>query len=196
MPVTRTKAGPATPPLAGKPSPFHPGVRLYDTVGDLPVSDSTPTQRHHLSTSSHSDTIDEAQPRRSARKKAAATPSYADDDDIPDVEDLAPRRPSNKKPKVTPLRTRKVVEDDGTLPSAASSSKPARKTNSTTSPKKRKATKMELDVPHPAPAHWKETFEAIVRMRAETVAPVDTMGCHMAGKDESDPMVLNVYSSQ
>ncbi|OBZ67933.1 Endonuclease III-like protein 1 [Grifola frondosa] len=44
-----------------------------------------------------------------------------------------------------------------------------------------------LDVPHPAPARWREAYDAIKEMRARTPAPIDTMGCQQAQLDEKDP---------
>ncbi|KAF8265621.1 DNA glycosylase [Lactarius quietus] len=43
-----------------------------------------------------------------------------------------------------------------------------------------KEIKQALDTPHPAPAHWRETYDAIREMRARISAPVDTMGCDTA----------------
>ncbi|KAG1749554.1 DNA glycosylase [Suillus lakei] len=55
------------------------------------------------------------------------------------------------------------------------------------SPKKPKSIPQSLDNPHPAPPHWKEAYDSIKEMRAQTVAPVDTMGCDQAQHDEKDP---------
>ncbi|EJD48672.1 DNA glycosylase [Auricularia subglabra TFB-10046 SS5] len=46
---------------------------------------------------------------------------------------------------------------------------------------------MVLEVPHPAPAHWREVYDTIHRMRDNLVAPVDTMGCHTPAMKEEDP---------
>lgn len=48
---------------------------------------------------------------------------------------------------------------------------------------------MSLEVPHPTPERWEETYKAIKEMRAKTVAPVDTMGCDSAQLHEIDPKV-------
>lgn len=58
------------------------------------------------------------------------------------------------------------------------SNSPTIKTDSP-SPRKQKVYKMELDTPHPAPANWEITYQAIEEMRKDKTAPVDTMGCHM-----------------
>ncbi|KAF9228848.1 DNA glycosylase [Gyrodon lividus] len=55
------------------------------------------------------------------------------------------------------------------------------------SPKKPKAIPQSLDIPHPAPARWKEAYDAIMEMRSRIVAPVDTMGCDQAQLKEQDP---------
>jgi endonuclease III len=57
------------------------------------------------------------------------------------------------------------------------------------SPQKQKAIKQALEKPHPAPARWQETYEAIKEMRARFPAPVDTMGCDTAKWKETDPRV-------
>ncbi|KAI0296854.1 DNA glycosylase [Russula brevipes] len=50
-----------------------------------------------------------------------------------------------------------------------------------------KAIKRALESPHAAPAHWRETYDAIREMRARFPAPVDTMGCDTAKWKEMDP---------
>ncbi|KAI0062020.1 DNA glycosylase [Artomyces pyxidatus] len=56
-----------------------------------------------------------------------------------------------------------------------------------TSPKKQKAIPQALDKPHPPPSNWKEVYDAIAEMRSRVTAPVDTMGCDMAQRNETDP---------
>ncbi|KAJ6567142.1 DNA glycosylase [Mycena capillaripes] len=56
------------------------------------------------------------------------------------------------------------------------------------SPQKSKTPyKKALATPHPAPARWREVYDCIKEMRSKTSAPVDTMGCHMAQRLETDP---------
>ncbi|KAH9968457.1 DNA glycosylase [Russula compacta] len=55
------------------------------------------------------------------------------------------------------------------------------------SPQKPKAIKQALEKPHPAPARWRETYDAIKEMRSRFPAPVDTMGCDTAKWKETDP---------
>lgn len=57
------------------------------------------------------------------------------------------------------------------------------------SPKKPKPIQRSLDTPHPAPPRWKEAYDSIKEMRAQIVAPVDTMGCEQAQHKEKDPKV-------
>jgi endonuclease-3 len=58
------------------------------------------------------------------------------------------------------------------------------------SPQKSKTLyKKALATPHPTPPHWREVYDCIKEMRSQTVAPVDTMGCHMAQRYEKDPKV-------
>ena len=64
---------------------------------------------------------------------------------------------------------------------------------STASPKKPKAIKQALEEHHPAPAHWRETYDAIKEMRSRFCAPVDTMGCDTAKWKEMDPQVRDAY---
>ena len=75
-------------------------------------------------------------------------------------------------------------------------------TEVSTSPQKAKAKakgkakeiKQALDTPHPAPPHWRETYDAIREMRARMPAPVDTMGCDTAKWKETDPRVrLSIF---
>lgn len=56
-------------------------------------------------------------------------------------------------------------------------------------PKKAKAIRQTLAIPHPAPDRWQEQYDTIKRMRHNIVAPVDTMGCERAQLDETEPKV-------
>jgi endonuclease III len=42
-------------------------------------------------------------------------------------------------------------------------------------------------IPHPAPDNWEEVYDMIKAMRKREIAPVDTMGCQIAGKGEKEP---------
>jgi endonuclease-3 len=58
---------------------------------------------------------------------------------------------------------------------------------------KAKEIKKALDTPHPAPASWRETYDAIREMRARLPAPVDTMGCDTSKWKETDPRVRRPF---
>ncbi|KAG8942911.1 DNA N-glycosylase and apurinic/apyrimidinic (AP) lyase [Tulasnella sp. 424] len=60
------------------------------------------------------------------------------------------------------------------------------KKGSTPTARKPKPIQKELDVPHAAPPHWRETYDLIVDMRKNISAPVDTMGCASAMKNEEN----------
>ena len=60
---------------------------------------------------------------------------------------------------------------------------------------KAKEIKQALDTPHPTPARWRETYDAIREMRARFPAPVDTMGCDTAKWKETDPRVTPLTPS-
>lgn len=61
----------------------------------------------------------------------------------------------------------------------------------TPSPRKQKPIQKELEVPHAAPPHWRETYDLIKEMRKDIVAPVDTMGCATSMTDEVDEQVCS-----
>lgn len=82
----------------------------------------------------------------------------------------------------------KVVKVDEELASSSTPEPPKRK-RSTAAPRKPKSIPTALETPHPAPARWQETYDTIKRMRAQIVAPVDTMGCDQAQLKETDPKV-------
>ena len=77
----------------------------------------------------------------------------------------------------------KLVQDTPKKTSISKSSSPAK------SPVKAKPIPQALKTPHPEPAKWRETYDAIKEMRSKIVAPVDTMGCDQAQFKESDPKV-------
>ncbi|KAF8061753.1 DNA glycosylase [Lyophyllum atratum] len=55
------------------------------------------------------------------------------------------------------------------------------------SPRKPKPIQQALEVPHPAPPKWQETYNMIKEMRSRIEAPVDTMGCQQAQFKETEP---------
>ncbi|KAG2359729.1 DNA glycosylase [Suillus spraguei] len=75
------------------------------------------------------------------------------------------------------LKLEETVSEDTSSPVKAKSSKKP----------KQKPIPRSLDTPHPAPPHWEEVYDLIKEMRAQVVAPVDTMGCEQAQHKEKDP---------
>ncbi|KAL0956657.1 hypothetical protein HGRIS_002789 [Hohenbuehelia grisea] len=111
-------------------------------------------------------------PRRSKRIKTEHTESEV-------MPSLSPAL------EVQPLDTSHLHALDGTQEDVK---KPLKKTNAAMkSPKKQKAIRQTLDVPHPEPDNWRETYATIKKMRENIVAPVDTMGCDQAQFKETDP---------
>ncbi len=84
------------------------------------------------------------------------------------------------KPLAGKGKGKKAARPPAQTPSSASAS---------ASPQKPKAIKQTLEKPHPAPARWRETYDAIREMRTRFPAPVDTMGCDTAKWKETDPRV-------
>ncbi|KAF9453738.1 DNA glycosylase [Macrolepiota fuliginosa MF-IS2] len=73
---------------------------------------------------------------------------------------------------------RKRQKSDASIP---------RKVVKATPPKKAKPIPQALAEPHPAPENWREVYDTIKEMRSRITAPVDTMGCDQAQRNESDP---------
>ncbi|KAJ6630302.1 DNA glycosylase [Mycena sp. CBHHK59/15] len=113
--------------------------------------------------------------RTSPRLNARVSP-YHSSVTLYGVQDASSTPPRRKRAKAEPSTPE-------TLPAASSSSKKLSK-----SPHKSKTVyKKALVTPHPAPPRWREVYDTIKAMRSTTVAPVDTMGCHMAQEKETDP---------
>jgi endonuclease-3 len=81
---------------------------------------------------------------------------------------------------------RKVLSDAELGTSAQA---PKKKPSKAVSPRKPKPIRQSLAIPHPAPAKWREAYDAIKVMRSRILAPVDTMGCDQAQLKEHDPKV-------
>ncbi|THG97510.1 hypothetical protein EW026_g4504 [Hermanssonia centrifuga] len=154
---TLKRSASASPELVGRPSSFHTSVTLYE---------ATPVQ------ASSGEAASGLLPRRSKRVKVK------EENDINEIFG----GPSSSRKSVK--KTRALVE---VKESDVDIQKPARKAAREASPRKPKAIQQSLDVPHPAPPHWKEVYETIKRMRENIVAPVDTMGCDQAQLKETDP---------
>ncbi|TFY71651.1 hypothetical protein EVG20_g1361 [Dentipellis fragilis] len=93
----------------------------------------------------------------------------------------------------TPTETIKSEVQTTTIVSKSSKAVKA-KEKAPRSPRKPKAIPQALATPHPAPARWKETYDAIKEMRSKIVAPVDTMGCDRAQLKEDEPKARLVVS--
>jgi endonuclease-3 len=63
------------------------------------------------------------------------------------------------------------------------------------SPQKPKAIKQALEKPHPAPEHWRETYNSTREMRSWCPTPVNTMG-YMAKWKEMEPRVCRFFLSR
>lgn len=139
----------------------HKSVTLFQASSSKPTSES---------------------PRRSSRLQTNSYGAYQHGEDKSsspnferDIEDAieTPETKREAKP-VIPSRKRKETTS-----------------SNTGSPRKVKAIRLALDVPHPSPEHWRETYAAIKDMRKDGGAPVDEMGCHMAGGPVEDPKVCD-----
>jgi endonuclease III len=138
---------------------------------------------------------------RSTKLTARASPYHASvtlfeskDAELPD----SPRRSKRIKVETSPTA---AVDLEKTAHNDDSESKSTRKkvvkssdarTNlkqAAKSPRKPKPIQQSLEVPHPAPSRWQETYDTIKQMRSRVVAPVDTMGCDQAQYKEEDPKV-------
>lgn len=148
--------------ILARPSPYHVSVTLYE------AAEETTTVR------------------RSKRIKSEPGPSTAPLESDATTEATIGTEATPKKA----LRTKslKVLKVDEELASSSTPEPPKRK-RSTASPRKPKPIPTALETPHPAPARWQETYNTIKRMRAQIVAPVDTMGCDQAQLKETDPKV-------
>lgn len=109
----------------------------------------------------------------------------------------SPRRSKRVKLEVEELED--TIQQEGgkltpTGPVASGSGSVTPKKQVSKSPRKPKPIQQSLAVPHPAPEKWPETYATIKRMRAQIVAPVDTMGCDQAQHKEEDPKVSTSVS--
>jgi hypothetical protein len=151
-------------------------------------------------------------PRKVVRRNLADTGSGSESE-LTDLEDLVDpthvksiKRSSLDSPTRKTLTTRDLVKKTRkahavkietvteTITTQSRSNRRHSSESKIPSDKKPKATKRQklassLDIPHPAPEQWETVYGLIKEMRKLEVAPVDTMGCQIAGKDETDPQV-------
>ncbi|KAG0699002.1 DNA glycosylase [Suillus ampliporus] len=113
--------------------------------------------------------------RSSSLKPSKRIKLEVDESKFTDISDPGTSSTSLRKTSRTLKLEETVSEEDTSLPVKSKSSK------------KNKPVQQSLETPHPAPPRWKEVYDAIKAMRAQTVAPVDTMGCDRAQHNEEDP---------
>ncbi|KAI0823864.1 DNA glycosylase [Trametes gibbosa] len=146
--------------LSPRPSPFHAAVTLFEPSEEV------------------------AALRRSKRLKAdtlAADSTSTTKLDADGEISLAPK----KTPKTRLTKALKLEEESTALATPAVG--PSKLISASPRKQKPKPIPTALATPHPAPPHWRETYDTIKRMRAHIVAPVDTMGCDQAQLKETDP---------
>jgi hypothetical protein len=142
-----------------------------------------------------------AAPRRSPRKRALQTHTDASESDLTDLEDLVFSPAKRTVTTTTRKRVQARPADGGadgafaiaqttrTRASASPVKRSPAKTHRAASGSPTKRRRVELVLPEGSPARWEETYAAIQSMRTRLVAPVDEMGCQMAGQGETDPKV-------
>lgn len=148
--------------ILARPSPYHSSVTLYEATEEA----TTLRRSKRIKAEPDSSTV----PPESDATTEAATSTEA-----------TPK-------KALRAKSVKVVKVDEELASSSTPEPPKRK-RSTAAPRKPKSIPTALETPHLAPARWQETYNTIKRMRAQIVAPVDTMGCDQAQLKETDPKV-------
>ncbi|KAH9069418.1 DNA glycosylase [Lactarius deliciosus] len=109
--------------------------------------------------------------------------------DAPVSERHSKRIKAEAKAKAEVLPSTGNDDDDDDDDALGNGSRSKKRAKTAASPRKAKAKEIKraLDTPHPAPAHWRETYDAIREMRARLPAPVDTMGCDTAKWKETEP---------
>ena len=160
--------------LVSRPSPYHTAVTLFE-AGEGAV---------------------ETVVRRSKRLKTSLTTETPVSEPVETEkhavgEDSPLNTPVKSWKKITTTIKLEEAEESTTVaPATAAIAGPSKvRRSKTTSPRKPKTIPTALETPHPAPPRWRETYDAIKRMRSRIVAPVDTMGCDQAQLKETDPKV-------
>lgn len=178
----KRKLADAESELVSRPSPYHPAVTLFELgpgqteaiaalkteeegAATLPAP-ATPARRTRAATKA------ETPARTPTPRKAKPQASSSSAKTVDDITTAA-------------LETKHELDDRAVLPTPTKKKAAA----AAASPRKQKPIQMELAVPHPAPAHWREVYDCIHKMREGVVAPVDTMGCHTPAEREEDPKV-------
>lgn len=178
--ITKRSASPVG--LIGKPSPFHASVTLFAANTSSVNSNDAPTTDPSIML------------RRSKRIKLEKNYDV-DDVAIPKLESdghdgpSPPRKRKARSNVVASSSSVKLEEVDFEITTV-----PSKKPKKQVSPRRPKPIQQSLAVPHPAPLRWREAYDTIKRMRANIVAPVDTMGCDQAQLKEVDPKVCSCVS--
>ncbi|KAF4599332.1 DNA N-glycosylase and apurinic/apyrimidinic (AP) lyase [Pleurotus pulmonarius] len=154
--------------LAARASPYHPSVTLFEAKDP---TNSTPDVDNVAEASKTSPST----PRRPRARRVKV------EEDVVDIEDM--------------VVIKSETEADPSSLAESSKVKKSKPSTRVKSPRKPKAIQQSLDKPHPAPEHWKETYDAIKEMRSKIVAPVDTMGCDQAQYKETEPKVSSSLAS-
>lgn len=161
--IRKTPALVGSSNLSKRQSPYNASVTLLEGPPSNTSPDS-PRRSNRL----QSDSSD--QKRQSDITETNLT--IVEPTDIEDGDSLSKSRKGTKL--VTSSRKRKEAISSNTV-----------------SPRKVKTIRMSLDDPHPPPENWRDTYAAIKEMRKHGGAPVDEMGCHMAGGPVDDPKVCD-----
>ncbi|KAL6308647.1 DNA glycosylase [Sparassis latifolia] len=147
----------ASPSLIARPSPYHTSVTLFEPAADGSSSESPLRRSKRLKVLEKSETREVEFTAVTSSLKKQSTRVKAETTSSKANIEVGTCRPS-------PVKAKRVA-----------------------SPRKPKPVPQSLEVPHPAPARWRETYDAIVDMRSRIVAPVDTMGCGRAQLGETVP---------
>ncbi|KAK0496270.1 DNA glycosylase [Armillaria luteobubalina] len=85
------------------------------------------------------------------------------------------------------VKLEEIVHDIEDNANVSNPRRPKAKRTPSSSPKKPKPIPQSLATPHPAPERWREVYDSIKAMRANIVAPVDSMGSDSAQLKEKKP---------
>ncbi|KAH7093942.1 DNA glycosylase [Auriculariales sp. MPI-PUGE-AT-0066] len=180
--------------LVARPSPYHPEVTLFelktedlddaaiDLLGPDEKTSVTPKRASTRRSAKATGTPKTVTPRstRPTKQELLSPKLELDNSSSKLVAGVAENALQNKHAlEESDLSGMKLLGEDS-QPVSPTKSRPS-------SPQKQKPIKMELDIPHPPPDKWKEVYDLIHEMREGIVAPVDTMGCHVPGQQESEP---------
>lgn len=188
--------------LTSSKSSFNPSVTLFSldnsAASTSTLSPSTSNSETSGAIATRAPVLDAVEvsedgPRRSKRVKRVHTTLEERDEDavLTEVtETVIPDGPLTirRSPRKTEVK-KEEPDSDEALPTPKASPKGKGQRKPSTSPRKTKSIAQSLDIPHPTPERWRETYDAIKEMRSKITAPVDTMGCDRAQYKETEPRV-------